>query len=219
MVLEHQPGSTSSGVVMQLLHKSIGEWGSTVFGFIILIVAGSVAINAIFFSRETASNLQSSDTGRLALMEGSSTVTATTITQQAITTPLRMLLPTVNLALDIDNSTINIESNIWPLSDTAAHYANFTPGLGSERGTMLLYGHNTSSVMRQSNDLTIGDELVLIDENNRNWRFTLDKTENVKPESVGFIYEDVPFRVVIFTCNGWNDQFRRLMYFTPRTSM
>jgi len=55
----------------------------------------------------------------------------------------------------------------------------------------------------------------LIDENNRNWRFTLDKTENVKPESVGFIYEDVPFRVVIFTCNGWNDQFRRLMYFTP----
>jgi len=204
---------------MQLLHKSIGEWGSTVFGFIILIVAGSVAINAIFFSRETASNLQSSDTGRLALMEGSSTVTATTITQQAITTPLRMLLPTVNLALDIDNSTINIESNIWPLSDTAAHYANFTPGLGSERGTMLLYGHNTSSVMRQSNDLTIGDELVLIDENNRNWRFTLDKTENVKPESVGFIYEDVPFRVVIFTCNGWNDQFRRLMYFTPRTSM
>lgn len=133
----------------------------------------------------------------------------------SITRPIRMFLPSVDMGLDIADATIDVSTNAWPLSDTTAQYANFTPGLGSARGTMLLYGHNSWPVLRRANDLQLGDELILIDNNNQQWRFKLTNVTNVTPEQVGFIYEETPFRVVIFTCNGWGDQYRRLMYFTP----
>lgn len=132
-----------------------------------------------------------------------------------IAKPIRMLFPTIDLGVDIADATINAPTNYWPLSDTAAQYANFTPGLGSKKGTMVIYGHNTGAVMRKTADLQIGDALVLIDDKNQTWNFTFVKEENVVPENVGFIYEDVPFRIVMFTCTGWNDQYRRLMYFAP----
>lgn len=132
-----------------------------------------------------------------------------------VTQPVRMLLPSIDTGLDVADATIEPKSNTWPLSDTTAQYANFTPGLGSLRGTMLLYGHNSWPVLRKSNDLQLGDELILIDRSDRQWSFRLTEVRNVTPEEVGFIYEDTPFRVVIFTCNGWNDEYRRLMYFEP----
>ena len=148
-------------------------------------------------------------------VEEASSVAATKPEKVATQPPVRMILPTVDIGLDIVNATIDADTNEWPLSDTTAQYANFTPGLGSERGTMLLYGHNSWPVLRKSNDLEVGDGLVLVDAAGKQWRFVLEEMENVTPEQVGFIYEDTPFRVVIFTCNGWNDQYRRLMYFTP----
>lgn len=138
---------------------------------------------------------------------------AITETATAITKPIRMLISSVGLGLNIDDATINVDTNEWPLSDTTAQYANFTPGLGSKRGTLLLYGHATLPVLQKTINLTIGDELILIDENNQSWRFRFVKKEDVFPENVGFIYEDVPFRVVMFTCEGWNNMYRRLMFF------
>lgn len=132
-----------------------------------------------------------------------------------LSTPIRMILPTVNISLDIHNAMVDKSKNEWPLSDTMAEYANFTSALGNERGTLLLYGHNQVQVLRRTENLQIGDKLVLVDNNKKTWNFSYYKDQIVRPEEVGFIYEEVPFRVVIFTCNGWNDEFRRLMFFSP----
>ena len=129
--------------------------------------------------------------------------------------PERLIIPSVNIGIDILNSTIDVETNEWPLSDDAVHYANFTSSLGNERGTLLLYGHNSWPVLRNTEDLSIGDSMFLVDENGRTWEFTLSEEKIITPEQVEFIYEDVPFRVAMFTCNGWADQYRRLMFFTP----
>jgi hypothetical protein len=204
--------------MQQLLGRYIKNWGTTALGLMILSITSILAFNVVYmpngFGKQ--SNLHTAGIGQLPLPTVASTANGADFKKALVTTiPRRMLLPTVDLALDIDNATINIKTNEWPLSDIIAQYANFTPGLGSKKGTMLIYGHNTWSVMRKTSELMIGDELTLVDENNNTWKFTLTKEENVVPENVKFIYEDVPFRVVMFTCGGWNDQYRRLMYFTP----
>lgn len=135
-----------------------------------------------------------------------------------LTVPSRLIMPTINVALDIEDSSIQVETNEWPLSDDAVHFANFTSRLGEDRGTMLLYGHNTQQLLRSTQDLQFGDEMSLVDERGKVWRFAFVDEKIITPEQVEFIYEDVPFRVVMFTCNGWADQYRRLMYFELVTS-
>lgn len=135
--------------------------------------------------------------------------------QTAGTVPARFIAPTADLAVNVQNSTIDVATNTWPLSDTSAHYANFTAKFGDDRGTMLMYGHNTLGVMQKTDALEIGDTVYLVDENGKNWplRFTDERT--ILPTETAFIYEDTSFRVAMFTCDGPNDEYRRLMFFTP----
>ncbi len=132
-----------------------------------------------------------------------------------LSTPNRILIPDVNIGLDVVDSTIDVQTSTWPLSDENVHYANFTSSLGNERGTMVLYGHNSWPVLRNANDLVVGNRMFLVDENGKSWEFQLAEVKEVTPDQVGFIYEDTPFRVVIITCNGWADEYRRLFYFQP----
>lgn len=184
-------------------------------GFCILIATITGAVAVLYVSGPGQQpTITSQDRKHLAVATPAS-ARAAAAEATHVAQPVRMLMPAVDIGLDVADATIEPKSNTWPLSDTTAQYANFTPGLGSLKGTMLLYGHNSWPVLRKSNDLQLGDELILIDRNDRRWSFRLTEVRNVTPEEVGFIYEDTPFRVVIFTCNGWNDEYRRLMYFEP----
>lgn len=203
-------GSTWNVVELQAFLKFSKDWGNTILGLILLAALLISATYLAYFSYPAAPTLQISDIRSL-----KTNIVTSPQHKIIITKPTRLLLPSVNLAVDIDDATIDIKKNDWPLSSTNAQYANFTPGLGSKKGTMLIYGHNTWQVMRKTNDLKVGDILTLIDTNGRAWRFIMTNEENITPENVGFIYEDVPFRVVVFTCNGFYDQYRRLMYFSP----
>lgn len=129
--------------------------------------------------------------------------------------PARLIAPSVDLGVSILDSTVDLSTNNWPLSDSAAHYANYTAKLGDARGTMLIYGHNTMDVMYKTNNLKVNDVIYLVDKDGVNWKFKLAKEETVYPTDTAFITEDTSFRVVMFTCYGWKDEFRRLMFFEP----
>lgn len=198
---------------MQRLASILRRNGPTVLSLAVLIIMIVGAVGILCATgpggRQT---ITAQDKKRLAVV----TPASVNITAAApVTRPVRMLLPSIDTGLDVADATVDTKLNVWPLSDAAAQYANFTPGLGSKKGTMLLYGHNSWPVLRKSNDLRLGDELVLVDQADQQWRFRLSEVRNVTPDQVGFIYEDTPFRVVVFTCNGWNDEYRRLMYFEP----
>jgi hypothetical protein len=206
-----------SVVEMQSITSHIKEWGWTLLGLGCLAFISIFSISLVYapYIFSTTPQLNAVDKATLASINPH--VSSSPVSHPVTTKPKRLLLPSIDLGIDIDDATIDIHTNTWPLSNTNAQYANFTSRLGSKRGTMLLYGHNTWQVMRKTGDLKIGDEMVLLDENGQEWKFRFDHSESVIPENVGFIYEDVPFRVVAFTCDGWNDQYRRLMYFEPVT--
>lgn len=131
------------------------------------------------------------------------------------TKPTRLIIPSLDLALTIHDATINEKTNEWPLSDTEAEYANFTAKLGETRGTLLLYGHNQWQVLRKTAALKFGDRMILLDAAGGKWQFEYYRQQVIDPHDTAFVTEDVPFRVVMFTCDGWNDSARRLMYFRP----
>lgn len=208
----------SSARAVQRLRDITERWGSTAFGMAVLAVLSLFALHTVFTSQGIGrqSTLSASDTRQLSHTDHLPTASITLEEEKdPITVPKRVVLPAIELGLDVINSSVIVATNYWPLSVGSAHYANFTPGLGSKEGTLLLYGHATRSVLGKTDGLKIGDELVLIDENDRPWKFAFTRQENVTPENVHFIYEDTPFRVVVFTCYGWNNEYRRLMYFSP----
>jgi LPXTG-site transpeptidase (sortase) family protein len=179
----------------------------------VLLAVTGFAVSTVFFPK-TSNVLGAADVKSVAYQTPSS---AESDTEPQLSTPSRMIMPSVDLALNILDSTVQPTTNEWPLSDTDAQFANFTPKLGSQKGTMLLYGHNTVQVMRKTSDMKVGSELIIVDDHGKSLQFTMTQEKIIKPEDVGFIYEDVPFRIVIFTCNGWNDEYRRLMFFSPKS--
>lgn len=197
---------------MQSFSIHFKEWWQTVVGMCVLVAVSTIAISTVFLPKANNA-LNTSDVNSVVNQAPAVSTPANTAPQT--TTPARMIMPSVDLALDIIDSTVQATTNDWPLSETNAHFANFTPKLGSQKGTMLLYGHNTPQVMRKTSDIKTGDTLTIVDNQGTSWQFTMTNEAIVKPENVGFIYEDVSFRIVIFTCNGWNDEYRRLMYFEP----
>ncbi len=210
-------GNTLNASAVQSLRNMAKRWGAVIFGIAVLMALTLVSLRTVLASQGIgqASTISTADMRQLSHTDQPPVASTVTKEKIPITTPKRMLLPTIELGLDVINSTVNTTTGDWPLSITSAHYANFTPGLGSKKGTLLLYGHATWSVLGKTNSLKIGDELVLLDENEHSWRFALVQEKNVTPEQVDFIYEDVPFRVVIFTCYGWSNEYRHLMYFSP----
>lgn len=199
-------------VEMQPFREHLKQWWKTATGISVLLAASGFAIITLFFPK-TSNVLSATDLKYITSQN--STAIYPYVTAQ-LSTPERMIMPSVDLALNILDSSVEPVGNSWPLSNDNAHFANFTPRLGSQKGTMLLYGHNSIQVMRKSSGMKVGSELTIVDDNGKSWQFIMTKESIIKPEDVGFIYEDVPFRIVIFTCNGWNDEYRRLMFFSPK---
>lgn len=201
---------------MRSLTKQIKQWGPTVLGAATLLISILFSINVICTSNGLCRQpeISGSDIKAISAPPESTTKESEKSPVKVLSKPKRILLPSIDLGIDVLDATIDVATNSWPLSNNKVQYANFTPELGSAKGTMLLYGHNTWAVIRKTADLKIGDKLYIVDQGDKTWEFTLAEQKDIYPTEVGFIYEDVPFRVVLFTCDGWKDQYRRLMYFS-----
>lgn len=197
---------------MQQLSK-IKDWWMTALGLVFLLAAIVVSLSIMYQSTGLGHQPSLSTTDKNVVTNAQSVTPESSV--QVISKPTRLIATSIDVGINILDSTINIQTNEWPLSDDKVHYANFTSGLGNTRGTLLLYGHNSWPVLRKTADLQIGDTIILVDENDKQWTFKYYEEKVITPDQVDFIYEDVPFRVVIFTCNGWADQYRRLMFFQP----
>jgi len=204
---------------MRAFNNFVREWASTFVGFAVLAVlmtwsASTVAVAYGLFG--APSGINESDLAIIEKVEEKKDPKNKVVIREIVpTTPKRLIFPSIDFAIDVQDSTVSSDGEDWPLSNVDAHYANFTPGLGSLKGTMLMYGHNRWSVLRNTADLKTGDKMIVIDENNKKWEFVLRFEKIITPEQTEFIYEDVPFRIVVFTCDGWDSAERRLMFFDP----
>lgn len=127
--------------------------------------------------------------------------------------PVKLSIPRLNINLAIANG--GIVNNDWELSEDKAHYALMTSKPNPTEGNTLIYGHNTSRVFWRTKDLKAGDTLIIETDAGKVIEYSFSSYDLVVPTDLSvFQYQGKP-RVTLLTCNGWNDKYRKLMYFFP----
>jgi LPXTG-site transpeptidase (sortase) family protein len=149
---------------------------------------------------------------------GTPTVTATTTVNPITVTPITDYGNPIKLGIDklkinltvVDGTYVN---NEWSLSEDKAHFATMTSKPNGIEGNSLIYGHNTNRVFWKTKDLAEGDILTIETDKGKIIEYSFMSYELVTPTDVSvFQYKGKP-RVTLLTCNGWNDKYRKLMYF------
>lgn len=130
-------------------------------------------------------------------------------------TPVAMTVERLGVSLRVLSGEFDTVTNTWSLTDTGAHYAAVSSLPGTRPGTTVIYGHNRAAVFAPLADLQVDDvvQLTLSDGTTLDYRYARDA--QVTPDAVDVLYEasDVP-QLVLLTCDGAWDQFRRVMYLT-----
>lgn len=129
--------------------------------------------------------------------------------------PTQLIIPRLNIKLDIHDGKYDSVNNSWDLTDSAAHFATITSVPNNESGNTFLYGHNTEAVLGNTKDLVPGDQLIVKTANNHRFTYTYSSSKNTTANDTTPLKDDgkEPF-LTLLTCSGvWSEQ-RRVMIFT-----
>lgn len=128
--------------------------------------------------------------------------------------PIRLQLPRQQIDLSILMGSFNKSLDDWYIDDKNAFFATLSSLPAQDTNTSIIYGHNTDAVLGKTISIQRGDSLLLTHSDGRitKWRFVSDKF--VEPDDVKIFsrQSEVP-TVVLLTCNGSNNERRRLMFF------
>ena len=127
--------------------------------------------------------------------------------------PVRLVIDELKLDLTIAKGKFDSISGTWTISDTKAYYATPTPLVNDNAGTTLIYGHNDWRVFNILHLLDPGDKLRIYTKKGLVFHYVFEAAQNVKPTDLTDIRADGPPKVILQTCTGnWN-QWRRLFEF------
>lgn len=128
--------------------------------------------------------------------------------------PGRLVIPSLNINLEVVDGTYNAENASWTLSKDKAHYALPTQLPNNDSGNTLIYGHYRPEVFARLHKITPGSQVALETENGYRFVYTFQEVETVNPADTSvFTYSGVP-RLTIQTCTGAFMQNRQLFYFS-----
>lgn len=128
--------------------------------------------------------------------------------------PVRLVIDELKLDLPIAKGVYDSVQGTWTISYAAAYYATPTPLVNDNAGTTLIYGHNDWRVFNILHLLDPGDTLRIYTEEGLVFHYVFQSAQNVEPTDVTAIRGDGPPKVILQTCTGnWN-QWRRLFEFT-----
>ncbi|MBA3758358.1 sortase [Candidatus Saccharibacteria bacterium] len=128
--------------------------------------------------------------------------------------PVRLVIPSLNLQLQIDEGFYNPADASWTLSGFNAHFAMPSMLANDQTGNTLLYGHNNKDVFGPLKQLAPGAIVEVLTDNNHLFYYKLQSTTTIPPEDVSiFAYEGPPI-LTLQTCSGnWNE-LRTMSTFT-----
>lgn len=128
--------------------------------------------------------------------------------------PIRLVIDELELDLPIAKGEFDPVSGTWTISYAAAFYATPTPLVNDSAGTTLIYGHNDWRVFNILHLLDPGDKLRIYTKEGKVFHYVFKSAQNVKPTDVTAIRNDGPPKVILQTCTGnWNE-WRRLFEFS-----
>lgn len=146
-------------------------------------------------------------------LSGTPTQTSPTSQQTQSGWPTRLVIDELELDLQVAPGKFDTKSGTWTISDTKAYYATPTPLPNDQAGTTLIYGHNDWRVFNILHLLDPGDTLKVYTKEGLVFHYVFKSAKNYKPSDVTAIRNDGPPRMILQTCTGnWNE-WRRLFTF------
>jgi LPXTG-site transpeptidase (sortase) family protein len=127
--------------------------------------------------------------------------------------PVRIVIPTANIDLQIDKGEYNPNDNSWTLSNKNAQFAMPTSLANNQSGNTFIYGHNSKAVFGTLPKVKPGDKATVYTDEHRTFTYTFVDAENVKPEDTSVLLYKGPPIMTIQTCSGSLNEWRRMFTF------
>ena len=128
-------------------------------------------------------------------------------------TPVQIIVPSLNIHLNIEPGEYDSQTDSWSLSGLNAHYGTMTSPANDTAGNTFVYGHNNPYVFGPLKRIQPGATVEIVANNGNRFFYTYQKSYTVAPNDVSiFKYHGSPI-LTVQTCTGTWHEMRQLYEF------
>lgn len=128
--------------------------------------------------------------------------------------PVALYIPTLGLQKKVEPGVYDFRTKSWNVSSKYPHFATLSARPNKIAGTTVIYAHNSAGLFKNITTLSAGDGVTIKVSDGRSFSYIFSHSELVSPTDISLFSEDSRPRLILLTCEGKNDEFRRLVYFT-----
>lgn len=122
-----------------------------------------------------------------------------------LTSPVRLLLP--SLGLDLAIVPVSLQGKKWPTTPSGVSYLS-NSAIPGEAGNAVFYGHNWPSLLGRLNQSRTGEKLVVTYADGLSREFTINNVFVVGPNSTEILASSPTPKITLYTCTGFLDTQR-----------
>jgi len=127
--------------------------------------------------------------------------------------PNSLDIKSVNISLPVETGYYDYNNQTWTISKGKAYWAELSSLPNEFNSNTVLYAHNQWTEFSKTKNLKIGDEIIITTDLGYSLTYEYYSDEFVDPTWGELFEQRTDFsRLTLITCNGVNDEFRRLIY-------
>lgn len=126
--------------------------------------------------------------------------------------PVKISIPSIEIDLAVEPA--NIKNGVWDISYQNATFlaSSSVPG---EKGNIIIYGHNKKAIFGNLPYLSIGQKVILEDEQGKKYTYEVYKKDFVRPDRIDLVSPTNYEELTLFTCFGLLDSQRAVLKAKP----
>ena len=128
-------------------------------------------------------------------------------------TPVRVIVPSLNIDLPVDVGSYNPEDGSWTVDATRAYYADVSMPVNNSNGTTLIYGHAQSTIFETLPRILPDAEAVIHTDSGYVFLYRHTTVQEVLPSDVSVFTAAGDPKLVLQTCVGLYSELRALYSF------
>lgn len=128
-------------------------------------------------------------------------------------TPVRIVVPRLNIDLPIDQGQYDEANQTWTLSGYRAQFAAASVVANNYQGNTFIYGHNNPYVFGKLKQIAPGDTMQLYTDNGYVFTYTYKSYADLQPNDGSVFQYSGPPVATVQTCAGAWNEIRRMYHF------
>ncbi len=127
--------------------------------------------------------------------------------------PVRLLIPSLGMDLEVADGIYNPQTKEWTLSKDKAHFADLSVQPNNQQGNTFIYGHYRPEVFARLHNIQPGAEAKILTDNGHEFTYVFGTSKVTDPSDSSLLnYQGKPI-LTLQTCTGAWFQNRQLFTF------